>query len=164
MATKTVDVTLASIKNESPDGRRVSPVGDIWVSVVRVVNDEEQYQAGHLYGRSDYSEPLVPGGGTFIEPEHSITINSTKRLNVSTFAPEDALDQMLCITYKLNDATRVGISIRKVKYSSNNRHKIRFEELNGLQAFTTTYAALYNGEYVLKLGVSYTTNVVSFTP
>lgn len=72
MATKTVDVTLASIQNKSPFG--VSPTGAINVRTVRAIDDEEIYQNENLYLRLDREEPMHPSGAKYIPAGQSLTM------------------------------------------------------------------------------------------
>src|SRR4249920_878676 len=76
MATKTIDVTLAAIRNAGTEN--VSPKGAIQARIVRAVDDEQIFQSELLYF-AQAGQPIHPSGATHIPPGQSLTYNVIKR-------------------------------------------------------------------------------------
>jgi hypothetical protein len=140
--TKTIDVTLATIKNV---GRfNASPIGPINGLIVRAVNDEEIHQSESLYFRRNRDEPMFPGGPTFIIPGDSSTFNVTRRL---TITPDEAL-------MFFQELTELEGQIY-----SPSRRKVRFDEIDGFNTVSCDYSVISGGEFILKIIATYTINL-----
>lgn len=160
MATKTIDVTLAVMRNPGTVG--VSPKGVINARTVRAVEDEQIFQSETLYQRPDFGQPMHPSGATHIPPGQSLTYNVTKRLKVSHFAQETPghLNQMLIFNRDLTDRVVVLGQIHEVVYQGNFNRKVRFDEIDGFSTVSCDYSA-FHGDVALKVVATYTVNLVS---
>ncbi|MER7370721.1 hypothetical protein [Nonomuraea wenchangensis] len=158
MATKTVDVTLASIKNTNHFG--ASPVGVINAKTVRAIDDEEVFQNENLYLRLDRNKPMHSSGATFIPAGKSLTYNVTKRLTVSHEGLDSTENQMLMLAYDLTDTIVVSGQAHEVIYQGSFNHTIHFDDIIGFQAITLDYNAIHF-DIVAKILVNYTVDLVS---
>ncbi|MFF4192743.1 hypothetical protein [Nonomuraea sp. NPDC001831] len=158
MATKTVDVTLASIQNKSPFG--VSPTGTICVRTVRAVDDEQIYQNEVLYSRLDREEPMHPSGATYVPAGQSLTYNVTRRLDVSYYGLASSVNQMLIFYRDLTEYIVVTGQVHEEPYQGSYNRKVRYDEIDGFQAITLDYEAIYQN-VTANLRVTYTVNLVS---
>ncbi|MFF8280035.1 hypothetical protein ACF05T_28730 [Streptomyces lateritius] len=161
MATKIIDVTLATIDNIGNVG--VSPKGVMRACTARAVDDDQLFQIEVLYQRMA-GQPMHPSGVTGIRPGQSLTYNNiTRRLKVSHFEPESEghLAQMLIFDRDLTqDFVVDGQLQRDVPYQGSFNRKVRFAEIDGIQTITCNYNAL-SGSEVAKINVNYTVNLVS---
>ncbi|MFF0478887.1 hypothetical protein [Streptomyces sp. NPDC004284] len=161
MATKTIDVTLATIRNVGP--RNVAPKGALSAEIVRSINDDEVFQAETLYSRDD-GQPMHPSGALLLPPGKSLTYNITKRLTVSHFEQETEghVNQMLIFDEHLTED--VLDSVLHVhpdeKYQGSYRRQVSFDEIDGFKAVSCDYRVLLGGEEVAKIIVGYTVSLV----
>ncbi|MEU4511668.1 hypothetical protein AB0G05_19430 [Nonomuraea wenchangensis] len=160
MATKTIDVSLASIRNTNDF--KVSPAGVINAQSVRALDDEQIFDSQNLFLRLDRDHPLHPSGALFIPPGQSLTYNVTKRLKISHFDMEntDALNQMLIFRRDLTERMVAGSAPDEVNYQGNFNHQVLFDEINGFREVTVDYTAI-NGDVRAKILVTYTVNRIS---
>ena len=162
MATKTIDVTLAAIRNAGTGF--VSPKGAIQARIVRAVNDEQVFQSALLYGRD--SGPLHPSGATHIPPNTALTYNVTTRLTVSHFEEEaeGQLNEMLIFGRDLvEDVVVSGTVHPDQNYQGSFNRKVRFDEIDGFTTVSCDYNVILGGDVVAKIIVSYTVNLISST-
>ena len=141
---KTIDVTLATMKNEGQFN--ASPIGVINSQIVRAVDDEEIHQTQPLYLRLRREEPMVPGGPRFIIPGNSLTFNVTRRFTINP-------DEMLMF---FQDLTELEGQIY-----NPSRRKVRFGEIDGFNTVSCDYAVIGGGEFILKIIATYTVSLVS---
>lgn len=162
MATKTIDVTLATMRNVGPAG--VAPKGGLSAAIVRAVNDEQVFNAELLYSR-DEGQKMHPNGALFLPPDHSFTYNITKRLTVSQFDTEtdDNLNQMLIFDEHLTEDIKDSNAHVHLdqKYSGYLKRPVSFDEINGFNTVTCTYSVDHLGEVAAKIIVAYTVSLVS---
>jgi hypothetical protein len=158
MATKTIDVTLASIRNKNDFS--VSPVGAINARTVRAVDDEQIFESENLYLRLDREQPMHPSGVKSIPAGQSLTYNVTKRLEVSHFGLTSTVNQMLIFQRDLTERIVISGQGSEVTYQGSFNHKVRFDEIDGFQTITVDYNALHF-DIVAKILVTYTVNLVS---
>jgi hypothetical protein len=161
MATKTIDVTLAAMRNAGAGF--VSPKGAIQARIVRAVDDEQVFQSGLLYGRQ--SGPIHPGGATHIPPDEGLTYNVTTRLTVSHFEEEaeGQLNEMLIFGRDLTEDIVVGGFVDPDQpYQGSFNRKVRFDEIDGFTTVSCDYNVL-RGDVPVKLIVTYTVNLISST-
>lgn len=160
MATKTIDVTLAVMRNAGTVG--VSPKGAINARTVRAVDDEQIFQSENLYLRLEFGQPMHPSGATHISPGQSLTYNVMKRLKVSHFEQETTghLNQMLIFNRDLTDRIVVLGQAHEVAYQGNFNRKVRFDEIDGFTTVSCDYNAFHD-DVELKIIVTYTVNLVS---
>jgi hypothetical protein len=161
MATKTIDVTLAAMRNAGT--ANVSPKGVIQARIVRSVDDEQTFQTESLYFRQA-EEPMHPSGATHIPPGQSLTYNVTKRLTVSRFEQEaeGQLNQMLIFGRDLTQDVVVSGTLRPdVPYQGSFNHKLRFDEIDGFNTVSVDYNAALDENVAHKVIVTYTVNLVS---
>ncbi|GAA1761138.1 hypothetical protein ACBR40_26905 [Nonomuraea sp. AD125B] len=160
MATKTIDVSLASIRNTNDF--KVSPAGVINAQSVRAVDDEQIFDSQNLFLRPDRDHPLHPSGALFIPPGQSLTYNVTRRLQISHFDAEStgALNQMLIFRRELTERMVVDSEPDDVSYQGNLNHRVLFDEINGFREVTVDYTAIH-GDVRAKILVTYTVNRVA---
>jgi hypothetical protein len=161
MATKIIDVTLATMRNAGTAS--VSPKGGIQARIVRAVDDEHIFQSESLYFRQA-GQPMHPSGATHIPPGQSLTYNVTKRLTVSHFDQETAgqLNQMLILSRDLTqDIVVLGTLHPDEPYQGNFNHKVRFDEIDGFTTVSCDYNVISDGNVAHKLIVTYTVSLVS---
>ncbi|MEU1722511.1 hypothetical protein ACNF49_38765 [Actinomadura sp. ATCC 39365] len=158
MATKTIDVALASIHNVGT--RSVAPKGALTARIVRAVDDEQTFEAESLYLHLNLEEPLHPSGATRIKPGESLTYNVTKRLTVSHFEQETEghLNQMLVFNQGLEE--HIAFLNEDLPYQGSFNRKVRFDEINGFQTIECDYHA-FTQDVDAKILVTYTVNLVS---
>jgi hypothetical protein len=159
MATKTIDVTLAAIRNAGTGF--VSPKGVIHARVVRAVDDEQEFQSGLLYARQ--SGPIHPNGATHIPPNESLTYNVTTRLTLAHFEEEaeGQLNQMLVFSRDLTEDVVVGSSVNADRpYQGSFNRKLRFDEIDGFNTVSCDYN-IFSGDVTVKIIATYTVNLVS---
>ncbi|MFG1807326.1 hypothetical protein [Streptomyces sp. NPDC049040] len=162
MATKTIDVTLATMRNVGPAG--VAPKGGLSAAIVRAVNDEQVFNAELLYSR-DEGQKMHPNGALFLPPDHSFTYNITKRLAVSQFDTEtdDNLNQMLIFDEHLTQD--IVDDVHQVhtdeKFQGSFKRQVRFDEIDGFNLITCDYSVIFRSEVAAKIIVAYTVSLVS---
>ncbi|WP_242281191.1 hypothetical protein [Bacillus cereus group sp. BfR-BA-01347] len=146
MATKVIDVSIATIRNTGSE--RVSPEGNIWGRIVRAVNDDEIFQSENIYN-----------GGMGILPGQSLTIGVNKRLTVHHFGEESPghLNQMLVFQYDLKQRYVVLGHVEEDLYFGSYSFKVRFDDIAGFQTFSVPY----NTTHGHKIEVVYTVNLVA---
>ena len=162
MATKTIDVTLATMRNAGTGS--VSPKGAINCRIVRAVDDEQIFQSESLYLRLQSGQPMHPSGATHIPPGQSLTYNVTKRLTVSHFGEETEghLNQMLIFSRDLTeDVAVVGQVHPDEPYQGSFNRKLLFDEIDGFNTVSCDYNVIFGGDLVAKIIVTYTVNLVS---
>ena len=159
MATKTIDVTLAAIRNAGTGV--VSPKGAIQARVVRAVDDEQVFQSELLYFRQ--SGPIHPSGATNIRPNESLTYNVTARLTLAHFEEESAnqLNQMLIFGRDLTEDLVVGGTVDADRpYQGSFNRKLRFDEIDEFNTVSCDYN-IFSGDVTVKIIATYTVNLVS---
>ncbi len=162
MATKTIDVTLATMRNAGTVG--VSPKGVINARIVRAVDDEQIFQSESLYLRLQSGQPMHPSGAKGIPPGQSLTYNVTKRLTVSHFEQETAghLNQMLIFSRDLTEDIVVSSQVKPDQvYQGSFNRKVRFDEIDGFNTISCDYNVIFGGDVAAKIIVTYTVNLVS---
>lgn len=160
MATKTIDVTLAAIRNAGTGF--VSPKGAIQARIVRAVDDEQDFQSALLYGRQ--SGPIHPSGATHIRPNEGLTYNVTTRLTLSHFEEEaeGQLNQMLIFSRDLTEDVVVSGTVHPDQnYQGSFNRKLRFDEIDGFNTVSCDYNVILDGDVAAKIIVTYTVNLVS---
>ena len=161
MATKTIDVTLATIQNAGTEN--VSPKGGIQARIVRSVNDEQIFQSELLYF-TQAGQPIHPSGATHIPPGQSLTYNVTKRLTVSHFEQEaeGQLNQMLIFSRDLTQDVVVGGTLHPDEpYQGSFNRKLRFDEMDGFNTVSVDYNVVFDGNVAHKIIVTYTVSLIS---
>jgi hypothetical protein len=162
MATKTIDVTFATMRNVGPS--RVAPKGRLTAAVVRAVDDEQVFQAENLYSRED-GGPMHPSGALYLPPGQSLTYNLTKRLTVSYFDEEtdDHLNQMLILDENLTEDIRDSVAHvhPDEKYQGPYKTRVAFDDIDGFRAVTCDYNVVFEGEAAAKIAVAFTVSLVS---
>lgn len=161
MATKTIDVTLASIENVGAVS--VAPKGTIRCVVVRAQNDDQEFDAEILYSR-EAGQPVHPGGATHISPGEMLTYNVTKRLMLSHFPveAEGQLNQSLMLSADLREDLVVSGNIHTRLYGGELHRKVRFAEIDKPVTVSLDYTA-FDGNLEGKIIVTYTVDLVSST-
>ncbi|MGC5334750.1 hypothetical protein [Micromonospora sp. DT62] len=162
MATKTIDVTLAAMRNAGDNV--VSPHGAISARTVRAVDDEQVFQSELLYWRPRSQQPMHPNGAVHIAPGESLTYNTTKRLTVSHFEreAEGQLNQMLIFASDLTqDVVLLGQVHPDERYQGSFNRKLRFDEIDGLNVVSCDYNVVFGGGFWAKIIVTYVVNLVS---
>jgi hypothetical protein len=160
MATKTVDVTLATMHNAGVTG--VSPTGVIQCRTVHAVHDEQVFQSETLYRKLQHGQPMHPSGVTGIPPGQSLTYNVTKRLTLSHFGHEaTGNNQMLIFSRDLTQRLVVSGQVREEIYQGSFNRKVRFDEIDGFNTISCDYNVIHDGGIHSKLIVAYTVNLVS---
>lgn len=159
MATKTIDVTLASIENVG--AIPVAPKGFIRCVVVRAVNDEEEFQSEILYSRQA-GQPVHPGGARQISPGEILTYNVTRRLAVSHFEQESPghLNQSLMFHADMTEDLVVSGNIHTELYGGQLHRKVRFDDIEKSPKVSLDYKA-FDSEVEGKIIVTYTIDLVS---
>ena len=161
MATKTIDVTLAAIRNAGTEN--VSPKGAIQARIVRAVDDEQIFQSELLYF-AQAGQPIHPSGATHIRPGQSLTYNVIKRLTVSHFEQEaeGQLNQMLIFSRDLTqDVVSGGTLHPDQSYQGNFNRKLRFDEMDGFNTLSVDYNVLFDSNVAIQIIVSYTVSLIS---
>jgi hypothetical protein len=161
MATKTIDVTLAAMRNAGT--ANVSPKGGIQARIVRSVDDEQIFQTESLYLRQA-QQAMHPSGATHIPPGQSLTYNVTKRLTVSRFEQEaeGQLNQMLIFSGDLTEDLVVAGTLHPDEpYQGSFNRKLRFDEIDGFNTVSVDYNVVFDGNVAHKIVVTYTVNLVS---
>ncbi|MGW6747630.1 hypothetical protein [Streptomyces sp. NPDC055006] len=162
MATKTVDVTLASMRNAGTVD--VSPRGTIHAEIVRSVDDTQVFETELLYFRQD-GTPIHFDGATRIAPGESLTYNVTKRLTVSHFEQEtdQDLNQMLIFDRKLTQDVRDETARLHPDqpYTGDNNRRVLFDDIVDFDTIKCRYDLNFDGNTVAKLLVTYTVNLIS---
>ncbi|MHA4151459.1 hypothetical protein [Bacillus cereus] len=146
MATKIIDVTLATLRNYGT--RDVTPEGYIWAMTTRAVDDEQVFQTEVLYH-----------GAITIPPGQSVTVGINKRLTVQQFDPQETqgYNQMLVLHADLKQQYFHSGNVGEVPYYGLFMRKIRFDDINGF--FTMTHPCNTTLEH--KFEAIFTINVVS---
>jgi hypothetical protein len=159
MATKTIDVTLETIRNASTFS--VAPKGAINARTVRAVDDEQIFQSENLYLHLDSGGPIHPGGATHIPPGQTLAFNVTKRLKVSHFGVESVghLNQMLIFQRDLTERLVAAGQGHDASYQGNFNHKVRFDEINEFQTISVDYRAIHF-DVTAKIIVTYAVNLI----
>jgi hypothetical protein len=159
MATKTIDVTLAAIRNAGTGF--VSPKGAIQARIVRAADDEQIFQSELLYNRQ--SGPIHASGVTHIPPNEGLTYNVTTRLTVSHFEEEaeGQLNQMLIFSRDLTaDIVVDGVVDADRPFQGSFNRRVRFDEIDGFNTVSCDYN-IFSGDVTVKIIVTYTVNLVS---
>ena len=163
MATKIIDVGLASIQNAG--NINVSPQGIIVASICRAQDDEQIFRTESLYGPRQSGQPMHPSGATFIPPGQSLTYNVTRRLTVSHFEveTEGQLNEALIFHADLKQRIVVAGTLHPEEpYQGIFNFMVRFEDIvDGFSTFLCNYNASITGSEEHKIDVTYTVNLVS---
>jgi len=159
MATKTIDVTLATIRNTG--SVKVSPRGVIGANSCRAGDDNQVFQAEDLYVRLESGQPIHPNGATHIPPGQSLTYNVTKRLEISNFEHESDghLNQMLELNVDLTQ--HVNLSEPDDLHYFGPDQKVLFDELDGFDTIDCPYNTAPTEGYMAKMIVTFTVNLIS---
>lgn len=145
MATKIIDVTLATLRNYGT--RAVTPEGSIWAMITRAVDDKQVFQSGTLYNGAI---PILPG--------ESVTVGINNRLTLQQFPNEtQGYSQMLVLHSDLKQETVHSGNVGEEPYFGLFMRKIRFDDINGF--FTLTEPCNTTQEH--KFEAIFTINVVS---
>lgn len=163
MATKTIDVTLATIRNV---GRfAVGPKGVIRCAIARAVDDEQIFQVGLLYSRLRSEDPIHPSGARGILPGQSLSYNVTKRLTLNHFDQETEghLNQMLIFSRDLKEDLIVDHHLFPDRpYQGDFIRKVRFEEIDGFNIVTCGYQVIFTDSVVrAEIAVVFTVTLIS---
>ncbi|MCP9213211.1 hypothetical protein [Streptomyces cucumeris] len=159
MAEKVIDVTLASMTNTGDT--RVNPVGFIMTGTARAGDDQQVFDSGLLFDRTE-GQPLNSSGVQRISPGESVTFNTTKRLTVSHPEEESEghLKQMLLINADLTQkiAATGGVEIRP--YFGCFMRKVLFDELDGFETRDEPHSIFFEG-MKWSFTSTFTINVIS---
>jgi hypothetical protein len=151
--TKTIDVTLASMRNAGD--LPVSPKGVIRAAITRAADDENIREVEALYLRVLPGEPMHPSGATGIAPGKSLTFNVTKRLTVKGDEDGDGHpDEMLIFSRDLEES-------ELEKYQGSFNRKVRFDEIDGFTTVSCDYNVVRGGGITKKIIATYTVNLIS---
>jgi hypothetical protein len=149
--TKTIDVTLASMRNAGD--LPVSPKGVIRAAITRAANDEDIREVEALYNRQP-GQPMHPSGATGISPGKSLTFNVTKRLTVKGDEDGDGHpDEMLVFSRDLEES-------ELEKYQGSFNRKVLFDEIDGFTTVSCDYNVI-NGGITKQIIATYTVNLIS---
>ena len=160
MPAKTIDVTLATIRNVGPES--VSPNGVILCQRVRSVDDEQIFRSEALYQKSS-GQPMHPSGATHIPPGQSLSYNVTKRLVLHFGDPGEVphLNEMLLFRTDLTQRVVVsGTAHPAEPYQGGSFHKVRFDDITGSHTEVVSTNVVFNGQATHKLELEFTVTLV----
>jgi hypothetical protein len=159
MATKIIDVTLASIENVG--NVNVAPKGVIGCMIIRSIDDKQIFQSENLYFRQT-NQPMHPSGATHIPPGESLSYNVMRRLTLTHFEQEaeGQLNQSLMFATDMTQDLVVSGNVHVEHYQDSFNFKVRFDEIDGFNIVTCDYKAFTN-DLEAKIIVTYTVNLVS---
>jgi hypothetical protein len=161
MPDKTIDVTLATIRNVGP--KKVSPDGVILCQRVRSVDDEQVFQSEALYQKSS-GQPMHPNGATHIPPGESLSYNVTKRLTLHYGDPGEVphLDEMLLFRTDLTQSLvdDLGTLHPTEPYQGDSFHKVRFDDITGFHTVVVNSNVNFGGEFTHKINLEFTVTLL----
>jgi hypothetical protein len=161
MSYKTIDVTLASIRNVGPEW--VGPKGAIYAQRARAQDDEQIFQTEILYN-AELDGPIHPNGARGIAPGQSLIYNVTKRFSIHDFGDHEigGLNEMLMFDSDLIEKFIISGHVETKPYFGTSYYHVQFIEIgDGFQTITTHCGIYGVTEYIKHIEITFTTNLIA---